>query len=93
MSQEFQRSGPNSVTSTEGFSVDVIPAGGVIYRGPDGVISIDSELLVKPTFGMVIYEGSHANRGLENKDSIEIKAIFDRIAEALQFLGYRVERS
>ena len=48
MSAEFQKIGPNTVTSIHGFKVEVNYARGVKYVDDEGEIQIDSELLVKP---------------------------------------------
>jgi hypothetical protein len=91
MSDEFTKTAKNAVVSKEGFSVEVKFAGGVVYREGDEEISIDTEWLVKPAFGMVIYKDSHANKGLEGKDQAQTDAVFDKIIRALQFMGYRIE--
>ena len=43
MCQEFQKTGPNTVASVQGFTVEVKFAGGVLYRHNDTEVIIDSE--------------------------------------------------
>lgn len=90
MSEEFTKSAPGTVVSTEGFSVEVKPTISVIYRDAAGEVSIGSEWLVKPP-AIAIHKGARTNKGLEGKAPAQIDELFDRVVRALQFMKHRVE--
>jgi hypothetical protein len=90
MCEEFQKTGPNTVASTRGFTVEVKFGGGVIYRHGDAEVTIDSEWLAKPP-GIILYKRSPANKGLDNMDQGRVDSIFSDVARALMYLGHRVE--
>ena len=92
MSEEFQKTGTNTVTSSKGFTVEVSVAGGVLYRDASGERYISSEWLVKPPgLGIILYKGSRGNKGFDKMEQSRIDSIFSKVARALQYLGYRVE--
>jgi hypothetical protein len=92
MSEEFKKSGLNTVTSTNGFTVEVKLAGGVLYRDSNGELEIDSEWLVKPPkLGIILYKGSRGNKGFDKMEQPRIDSIFCDAARALEYLGHRVE--
>jgi hypothetical protein len=90
MSDEFTKSGRTAV-STEGFSIEVEIAGGVIYRDATNEVRLGAEWLMTKPFGIAISKRSRANKGLEGKDQAQIGAVFDKVIRALQFMEYRVE--
>jgi hypothetical protein len=63
MTEEFKKTGMNTVTSANGFTVEVKLPGGVLYRDDQGEIRIDSECLVDP-HGIVLY-----TQGLEKSSA------------------------
>jgi len=92
MIEEFKKSGPNTVVSTNGFTVKVKLAGGVLYCDSNGEREIDSEWLVKPpNLGIILYKGSRGNKGFDNMEQSRIDSIFCDTARALEYLGHRVE--
>ena len=90
MCQEFQKTGPNTVASIQGFTVEVKFAGGVLYRHNDTEVIIDSEWLANPP-GIILYERSPGNKGMDNMDQAQVARIFSNVARALKYLGHRVE--
>jgi len=93
MSEEFKKSGENSAVSSDGFSIALKGTGGLVYSDEAGEVTIDTEWLFKPTFGILLYEGSHRRKGLDKKDPAQLLVMYERVVRALQFLGYRVEKS
>jgi hypothetical protein len=92
MSEEFEKTGPNIVTSSKGFTVEVSVAGGVLYRDANGENYISSEWLLKPPgVGIILYKGSPGNKGFDKMEQSRIDSIFSNVARALEYLGYRVE--
>jgi hypothetical protein len=90
MNEEFRKTGTNTVTSTKGFTVEVKPAGGVLYRDANVQAEIDSEWVVKPA-GIILYKGSFGNKGFSEIGQSQIDDIFSNTARALEHLGHRVE--
>jgi hypothetical protein len=88
VSEEFQSTTPNTATSTSGFSVQWIPHGGVLYQDAAGQVRIDSELLVKPSLGILLYPGSG---GLRNMSKSQSEMVLSNVKKALEYLGHRVE--
>lgn len=90
MSDEFTKTGINTVISSKGFAVQVKPMGGLLYRESNSEIEIDSEWLVRPP-GIILYKGSHGNKGFDKMEQSRIDSIFFDVARALEYLGHRVE--
>lgn len=88
MSTDFRRLGPNNVESHSGFTVAWRPPGGIDYADIRGNVRIDAEVLTKPT-RICLYEESVGLRQLSKERAEEILI---RVIQALQFLGYQVER-
>jgi hypothetical protein len=92
VSEEFKRNGANSVTSSNGFTVEVNLSGGVVYRGAGGENYIRSEWLVDPpALGIILYKGDPGNKGFDKADQSRVDALFSDVARALEFLGYKVQ--
>ena len=89
MSGEFQKLTPNSASSTKGFTVIFRPPGGVDYSDAHGTVHVDSELLVKPSLGILLYPRSRDLKELSDSRAEEVLAAITR---ALEFLGNRVQR-
>ena len=87
MSEEFQRTEPNTVESARGFVVQWIPHGGIIYRDAFGEKRVDSELLVQPP-GILVYEESRSLQGMDNARRDEL---LSNVKRALEYMGHRVE--
>lgn len=85
MRDEFQKTGLNTVASAKGFTVEVKFAGGVLYRDANGETHIDSEWLAKPP-GIILYK-----KGFDKMEQSRIDTMFSNVAEALEYLGHRVE--
>ena len=82
MSEEFKKTGLNIVTSTNGFTMEVKVAGGVVYRDNTGEYFISSEWLVEPPkLGIILYKMEQSH----------IDNIFSNVKRALEYLGHRVE--
>lgn len=88
MTTEFQSLSPNSARSVKDFTVAWRPAGGVDYSDANGTVRVDSELLVKPTLGILLYPQSGDLRGMTKTRGDEIVT---NIRRALEYLGHRVE--
>ena len=83
MTEEFKKTGTNTVTSANGFTVEVRLRGGVLYRDDQGEIRIDSEWLVNP-HRIVLYTQS-----LEKKvPRARLDTILSNAARALEYLGH-----
>jgi hypothetical protein len=88
MSEEFEKTEANTLTSSKGFSVKMTVAGGVLYRDANGEKYICSEWLVKPPgLGIILYKGSPGNRGFDKMEQSGIDTIFSNVARALEYLG------
>lgn len=85
MENEFTKISTNTVTSSKGFTVQVKPMGGVLYRETDSEVKIDSEWLVKPP-GIILYK-----KGFDKMEQSRIDNMFANVARALEYLGHRVE--
>jgi len=85
MSEEFTKTGVNTVVSSKGFTVQVKPMGGVLYCESEREIKIDSEWLVKPP-RILLYKA-----GFGKMEQSRIDIIFSNVAKALQYLGHQVE--
>ncbi len=85
MSAEFQKTGPNSVTSINGFRVEVRFAGGVKYVDTEGEFRIDSELLVKP-YRILLYPPSRDPSAMER-----FERILPNLKRALDYLEISFE--
>src|SRR5205823_14131760 len=92
MCQEFQKTGPNTVASVQGFTVEVKFAGGVLYRHNDTEVIIDSECLAYPP-GIILYERSPGNQGTDNMHQAQVARIFSHVARALKNLGHKLRMS
>jgi hypothetical protein len=83
--EEFHKDATNTVSSTNGFTVEVRFGGGVLYRDHDGEIPIDSEWLAEP-HRILLYlprcGGSTRDR---------INRILPGVVRALEYLGHPVE--
>jgi len=90
MNEEFKKSGINTVTSSDGFVVEVKFTGGVFYRDREREVYVDSEWTTKP-HGILLYRTSNDNKGLSGLTNPQIDAIFIKLIRALQFLGHRAE--
>jgi hypothetical protein len=86
----------NKVVSDEGFSVELVGRGGIIYREPPREIRVDSETLaLGGRFDVVIYANSIRNWG-EPYGQVPIepnerRQIVDNIRRALEFRGLRID--
>jgi hypothetical protein len=85
MIEEFKKTAVNTVTSANGFTVEVKFAGGVLYRDNQGETRIDSEWLVKP-HRILLYK-----RGFEKVTRARVDSIFSNAARALEYMGHPVE--
>ena len=85
MSDEFTKTSVNTVTSSAGFTIQVKPMGGVLYRESNLEIEIDSEWLVKPP-RILLYK-----KGFDNIDQSRVDSMFVNVSRALEYLGHRVE--
>lgn len=88
MSPEFQKAGPNTAKSGNGFTVTWRPSGGVDYSDADGTVRVDSELLVKPS-RVLVYPRSG---GLKTMNDDRAEGILNDVIRALEYLGHQVER-
>jgi hypothetical protein len=85
MTEEFKKTGMNTVTSANGFSVEARLAGGVLYRDDQGELRIDSEWSVDP-HGIVLY-----TQGLDKKvPRARLDTILSNASRALEYLGHPV---
>lgn len=92
MSEEFEKTGANKVTSSKGFTVEVSVGGGVRYRDATSENYINSEWLLKsPGTGIILYKGSPGNKGFDEMEQSRIDSIFSNVARALEYLGHQVE--
>jgi hypothetical protein len=89
MTMEFKMLSPNSAASAKGFKVVLHPAGGMDYSDASGSVRVDSELLVKPSLGIVLYQKSRDLKGMTSSRADEI---ITNITRALEYLGNRVEK-
>lgn len=87
MSEEFKKAGVNTVTSSNGFTVQVKPMGGVLYRDANGEVKIDSEWLVKPP-RILLYKNK---KSFDKMEQSLFDNMFSNVAKALEYLGHRVE--
>lgn len=87
MSEEFKKIGVNTVTSENGFTVQVRPMGGVLYRDANGEFKIDSEWLVKPP-RILLYK---SKRSIDKMEQAIFDNMFINVTRALEFLGHQVE--
>jgi hypothetical protein len=87
MSEEFKKTGVNTVTSEKGFTVEVKFAGGVLYRDSNGEVKIDSEWLAKPP-GILLYKNK---KRFDKMQQSLFDDMFSNVAKALEYLGHRVE--
>ena len=85
MSEKFKRVGVNIAVSSKGFTVQVKPMGGVLYRKADNEIEIDSEWLVKPP-RILLYKA-----GFDQLEPSRVDSMFSDVARALEYLGHKVE--
>jgi hypothetical protein len=85
---EFQRISPNSLMSSEGFTVTWLPAGGVDYSDATGTVRVDSESLLKPS-RILVYPHSDGLKALAEHRAEEI---LTNVVRALEYLGHEVER-
>jgi hypothetical protein len=85
MTEELQKTGANTVTSTDGFTVEVKYAGGVLYRDGKGEAHINSEWLVKP-HRILLYK-----RGFEEMAGARVESIFSNVTRALEYMDHPVE--
>jgi len=90
MTDQFQRLGRNSALSARGFKVTLHLHGGVEYSDGADDVRVDSEVLVEPSYAILLYPRSAGLRGMSQSRADQI--VRD-IVEALVFLGYRVEIS
>lgn len=89
---EFKKTGANTVTSSNGFTVKAKLTGGVVYRDTQGETYISSEWLVEsPDLGIILYKGDPGNKGFDGMEPTRIDSIFSDVARALEYLGYRVQ--
>jgi len=82
---QFQKVGPNKVSSPAGFAVEAPIGGGVFYEDASGPLEIDSEWLANPP-GMILYA--------KHRDPLQqarLEKALRKIVDALEFLGHRVE--
>ena len=90
MSEEFKKTGADTVTSSKGFTVQLTIAHGVWYRDADGEKHISCEWLANPS-GIILYKGARGNTGFDKMDQSRIDSIFFDVAKALEHLGHRAE--
>jgi hypothetical protein len=90
MTNQFQRLSRNSVLSSRGFKVTLHLHGGVDYSDGDGDVRVDSEILVEPSYAILLYPRS---RGLIGIPQPRADQIVRDITEALDYLGHQVEIS
>jgi hypothetical protein len=90
----FQKTGPNTVTSDEGFSVEVLGRTGLRYTEGDRVMRIDSEFLVGPhgmaVFGPSVQAWEPPHEG-DAVDDGERARILDNVRRAFKFEGFDIE--
>jgi hypothetical protein len=86
MSDEFQKTELNTVTSARGFSVEVMFAGGVQYRDSIGDVLIDSEWLVNPP-RILLYR----RRADDDVSDSRLNTVYSNAQRALEYLGHQVE--
>jgi hypothetical protein len=84
MAEEFKKTGVSTVTSTNGFTVEVMGLGGVLYRDDQGETRIDSEWLVNPT-RILLYKGR-----FKEVPRARFETIFSSATRALEYLGHSV---
>lgn len=86
MTDEFRKTGLNTVTSSEGFSVEANITGGVLYRDTQGdEVRIDSEWRVRP-HGILLY-----TRGLKRLSPVALDKLLANVTRGLEYLGHPVE--
>ncbi len=90
MKDELTKADVNTVTSSKGFTVQVKPMGGILYRDAEGDKHISSEWLANPP-GIILYKGARVTRGFDKMEQSRIDSIFFDVARALEHLGHRVE--
>jgi hypothetical protein len=84
MAEEFKKTGVSAVISTNGFTVEVMGFGGVLYRDNQGETRIDSEWLVKP-HRILLYK-----RSFEKIPRARFDTIFSNATRALEYMGHPV---
>ena len=85
--ERFEKNGTYSVTSTEGYSVELEHQRGVVYRDAERTVVIGHSWLGRPS-GISLHPSTLRAIGL---DAAVVDAITARTANALQYLGYYVE--
>jgi hypothetical protein len=88
MDEKFQKIGPNNIKSETGFTVTWRSPGSVDYTDGSNKLRVDAEVLVEPA-RILLYKESV---DLQAMTSSHANEIITNIAQALEFLGYRVER-
>ncbi len=83
----FQKVGPNSAKSDEGFIVTWLPSGGVDYSDASGTVRVDSELLLKPS-RILLYPRSGSLKTMNDHRAGEV---LSSVIRGLEFLGHQVE--
>jgi hypothetical protein len=88
MNAEFKKTGPTSAVSSKGFRIIRHSGGWIEYSDASGTITIEWELIVKPSFGVLIYP---RGGGLKSLTEARADEVVNNTVRALQFLGERVE--
>jgi hypothetical protein len=83
----FEKTGEYSVSSTEGFVVEMQRYGGVLYRDADGEVLIGTSWWGAPP-GVQLHPITLSAKGLSQA---RIDLIMPRVVGALQYLGWHVE--
>jgi hypothetical protein len=87
MAEEFRKTAANTVVSSNGFTVQWIPHGGICYEDASGELRIDSELLVKP-HRVLLYPQSASLRDMSKSRQ---KELLTNVRKALEYMGHQVE--
>ena len=87
MTEEFRKTAANTAVSSNGFTVQWIPPGGIRYEDASGELRVDSELLVKP-YRVLLYAQSASLRNMSKSRQNELLA---NVRKALEYMGHQVE--
>ena len=84
MSEEFEKIGPATVRSANGFTVRLPATGSVIYRDDQGEITIFTEWLVDP------YQILICKKTKEKVAPARLEEVLPGVTRALEYLGHSV---
>jgi hypothetical protein len=87
MTEEFRKTAANTAVSSNGFTVQWIPHGGIRYQDASGEVRIDSESLVMP-YRVLLYPQSASLRNLSKSCQEEL---LGNVKRALEHMGHQVE--